>query len=217
MADAVRREREPRNPKEILISTPSSEGEQPDEEAAPDYSTLCWDATDDADARPVYAVIYRKHAQGGHGRSDSTDHQIRFVPPEMTGRSVYDILTETTLRSHAIDDATYESIPTWAQLQLHRNGHVKVSGSFNPETSEFDDFRTGWGVDKMNQADVLYELVHELGSENFVAAVYYFLHTHASDANASPEAIAEIRDIQPASVQNRIREVQNTLSSPREQ
>lgn len=259
MSESLRREREPRNPEELLFSidTESEPADESNGAAKPSsFDPLTQGGTDGPSVH-TYALIYRaaslkstlelsdalkpetRVAQGrglaeptsGTTSGDpnlglqeyqiqngelktATGYAIRFVPESMADLPIYDVLAVPTLESVPLPHQTLESIPSWARVKLRREGHLKCAGEYNRETGQFETFSPEWKAHPSNQADALIQILEEVGNDHFVAAVYYFLHTNASEPNASPEAIASLRDIQPSSVMNSIREVQKRIENP---
>lgn len=142
-----------------------------------------------------------------------TGYMIRFIPKSLRKHPFYDALTAPTLESVPLTETGLHSIPGWAQAKLRRDGHLKCSGMYDEKARVFEQFSLGWQDHPSNQADALARILEELGPDQFAAAVYYFLHTEASEQYAHPEAIAEIRDIKPSSVMDRVKKAEQMLES----
>jgi hypothetical protein len=220
MSESLRREREPRNPEELIFSLDYGTdrgGNEEGEATEPSQDDSHSPETTGGEAEYTHALIYRSapsrpiHQLQKEGLETPTEYAICFVPESMVYLPVYDVLSDPTLESDPLSHLTLESLPSWARAKLRREGCLKCTGEYNKETDLFDTLSPGWKVRPSNQADELVQILEEVGDENFVAAVYYFLHTNASAPYADPEAIASFRDIQPSSVMNSIREVQKRL------
>lgn len=217
MSESPRREREPRNPEELIFSLNYGADDEENDATEPDpHDHLPQGEVEDTPAH-TYALIYRAasplpmYQLQTEESGVATDYAIRFVPESMADLPIYDVLTSSALESVPLPHQTLESLPPWARTKLRREGHLKCAGEYNEVMEMFETFSPGWKVHPSNQADELVQILEEVGDEHFVAAVYYFLHTNASEPNASPESIASLRDIQPSSVMNSIREVQKRL------
>ncbi|MHC3381697.1 hypothetical protein [Haloarcula sp. H-GB5] len=236
MSEPLRREREPRNPEDVLFGIDSSA--EPTDEAnragKPSPFEPSLQARQD-DTVHVYALIHTAlqevvepakdtftgttdHSEKGYQVQNKepetvTGYAIRFVPESMANLPIYDVLASEILESTPLLHQTLESLPLWARTKLRREGHLRCAGEYNRETDQFETFSLEWKDHPTNQADTLAQILKEVGSEHFVAAVYYFLYTNASKPNASPEALASLRDIQSSSVMNSIREVEDRLEN----
>lgn len=257
MSESLRRQRQPRNPEELLFGTgPESLGKGDGAAKPSPTDPLSQEEEEEGTFVHAHALIYRAaslktteatsdaltpatRVAQGRGLAEpsstvpsenpdrgqqgyriengeletATGYAIRFVPESMADLPIYDVLAAPTLESAPLPYQTLESLPPWARTKLRREGHLKCAGDYNRETNQFETFAPEWKMHPSNQADVLVQILEEVGNEHFVAAVYYFLHTHASEPNANPEVIASLRDIQPSSVMNSIREVQNRLET----
>lgn len=256
MSESLRRQREPRNPEELLFGTDSEPIGKGDGAAKPSPIDPLSQDEDGGVCVYAHALIHRaaslkttdttsdaltpamRVAQGrglaepsrrpspenpDRGEQEyritdgeletATGYAIRFVPESMAELPIYDVLAAPTLESVPLPHETLESLPPWARVKLRREGHLKCAGKYNRETSQFETFAPEWKMHSTNQADVLAQILEEVGKEHFVAAVYYFLHTHASEPNSNPEVIASLRDIRSSSVMNSIREVQSRLET----
>jgi hypothetical protein len=220
MSESLRREREPRNPEELIFSLDYGTdrgGNEEDSATESSRDDSHSPETTGGEAEYTHALIHRSTSSQAiyrlekEGLENPTEYAICFVPESMAYLSVYDVLADPTLDNTPLSQLTLESLPAWARAKLRREGHLKCTGEYNKETDLFETLSPGWKALPTNQADELVQILEEVGDEHFVAAVYYFLHANASASHADLEAIASLRDIQPSSVMNSIREVQKRL------
>ena len=223
MSESLRREREPRNPEELIFSLDYGTDRGGNEEGGATESSRDDSHSPDTtggEGGYTHALIYRSASSRAiyrlekEGLEDPTEYAICFVPESMAYLSVYDVLADPSLDSVPLSHQMLGSLPSWARAKLRREGHLKCAGEYNKEAESFETLSPGWEMHPSNQADELVQILEEVGDEHFVAAVYYFLYTNASSTRADLESIASLRDIQPSSVMNSIREVQKHLETP---
>ena len=139
--------------------------------------------------------------------SIESGYVMQFVDQSERHLNVYDITALPEKTAYPVSQKTLNSLDQWALSKLHSDGHVKLTGVYDQESKEFQDVQQGW-TDYQNPYDRLVELSKKADGD-MISAAYYLISEHASDQYAHPDSIANIRDIEPTSVKNAIRRVQN--------
>lgn len=138
---------------------------------------------------------------------------MHFVPPHYTHLTPYDIVSIPDNTAYPVKQKTADSLPKWVLGQIHQNGHIQITATYDKETKQFSEIQQGWGADR-NPYDEIMRLTDELDGD-IISAVYYLVNNNASEEYAHPNTIADIRDIQEDSVKGSIRKVENKLTESR--
>lgn len=92
---------------------------------------------------------------------------------------------------------------------------IDAGNDDNAETQVTDEISSDESQHSKNQADILMQLLEQYGQNSLAPQVYYFIHNHASSENSAIEVIADVRGIQPSTVEKEIRNVEEEIDHPR--
>ena len=180
------------------------------------------------DENSVKSIVARGRSNGIFGSVSSSDDSVNiefhagqikvdsgyvmhFVDRRYTDLSIYDILTLPDVGCYPVKRATLETLPHHAVTTLQRDGHLKFTANYDGSTKEFYGYQYGWDIEQVNPADVLAEMLLNSDEDKLASFVYYFIHRFASEHYATPESIAEIRDIKSSSVVDAIKKAERSL------
>jgi len=138
---------------------------------------------------------------------------MRFVGEQYTDLTIFDILSIPDLSSYPLSRETLDSIPSGAYGKLNEQGYIKCSGVYDKSSQQFYSFEIGWENSSKKQADILASLLDEDDDGRITRFIYYFLYEYASDEYSTYESIAEIRDIQPSTVETEIHKARDSIDS----
>lgn len=138
-----------------------------------------------------------------------TGYMIKFVKPEFTDYTVFDIISIPEIQSYPVTQNTLDSLPTGIVKSLYATGAVKLQGKYDRDESHFIRATQGWeqntGFDPLKR---IMEIVEMTGSPS--AAIDYVYVDEGPD-EWDPERVAEVRGIGERSVRNNVQSIRNDL------
>jgi hypothetical protein len=208
MSPPARRERTPRDPTSVLVTSPDTDASDPlpntrntaDYRGEPESSyMLLTKSTPDTGRKPEKSI---QHSY--------SDYSLYLVPEFATERTIYDILDSPVGYHHPIPGEAIDSLPTTARTRLVQKGHLRFRGFYNSSAQAFEQFSMGWDSSSTQDSDVFVQVLDHLDGA-FAKAVYYYVLNYASGEYQDPELLAEIRGVQPETVEETARKAEESL------
>lgn len=137
---------------------------------------------------------------------------VHFVSPSQRELHWMDVVGLPEASAYPVPNSLFASLPSWARSELEETGYLKCSGVYDHSEKALTDVVAGWKERSNTPADELARMLAAVDGDRLAGVVYLFLQEYGSEAYSTPEAIASLRDIQPASVETEIAAVSETLT-----
>jgi hypothetical protein len=111
-----------------------------------------------------------------------------------------------THQAYPVSMDTLQTLPDPVLGQLREQGELRLTAKYDREESAFKNVSVGWATTPSeNMIDKLLDLANE-DDGNIIGAAYFMAHEHG-DRWTRPDQIAQIRDIEPSSVHQQIKQL----------
>lgn len=159
-------------------------------------------------------VILSKHIESESRPVDVTGssgvfvyHPIQeVVPEEDTQRGKAPNLSEAEWRQ--LSKRELADLPNRIRAEIDKRGWIKATAVFGHLSHRVIVVSEGWSKGYQLGADALGAMIRSTDGEGFTRAVYYYLAMFSRE-QSDPEALAELKGIQPSTVQTELRKGEN--------
>lgn len=122
--------------------------------------------------------------------------------------SVLDLLDEETTQWRQMSEKEVKRLPEVIGNKLEKRDYVRATAVVDGFVESVVVLSLGWDYNYQNSADVLASMIRGSDGKGFTRAVYYYLCVFAAEAHSSPEALAQLKDIQPGTIQSELRKAE---------
>lgn len=119
--------------------------------------------------------------------------------------SVPDLLDEETTQWRQMSEKEAKRLPEAIGNKLEKRDYVRATAVVDGLVESVMVLSPGWNYKYQNSADVLASMIRGSDGRGFTRAVYYYLYVFAAEAHSSPEALAQLKDIQPSTIRSELR------------
>lgn len=119
--------------------------------------------------------------------------------------SVLDMMNSGSADWRQLSEQEAETLPEMVSDELENQDLVQATAIVDDLAESLNILSVGWDSSYQNSADVLASLLRRSDGRGFTRAVYYYLSVFASETYSNPEALAELKDIQPSTIHSELR------------
>ena len=119
--------------------------------------------------------------------------------------SILDMLNSGSADWRQLSEQEVEALPEEVGDELENQELVQATAIVDDLVESLTILSLGWDFSCQNSADVLASMLRRSDGRGFTRAVYYYLSVFASETYSNPEALAELKDIQPSTIHSELR------------
>jgi len=143
------------------------------------------------------------HAERGPVLTHS-GYMMEFVTAADTALPIIDVAKKPGRQAYPVAEESVQSLPVHILSRVEKQEYVRIEAEYDADEKEFRNVSLGWDAEEKSPWDQLMEALDERDMVNPV--LDYLVFTHGPE-RWTPEAIADVRGVEPKTVRENIKRI----------